>query len=679
MRKAFCGAVFVAAAVAVVSVGSASAQPALDTYVVVLDANAGDTGAVAGQLSQAHGGTVGFVYRHALKGFSIRITAAGAAAIAHNPHVAYVERDQEFSVSSQSLPTGIQRVFAPANEAIGIDGVDDKRVDVDVAVIDTGIDLDHPDLNVAGSTSCVTFLSTCGSGGDDGNGHGTHVAGTIGALDNGIGVVGMAPGARLWAVRVLGNNGTGTTSQIIAGMDWVTARASTIEVANVSITGGASTSVDAAVNRMADAGIAVAVAAGNDDANASAYSPARAGKVLTVSAMADYDGAPGALGQPPSNFCLDQDDTLADFSNWGSTIEITAPGCRILSTYSGGGYAWINGTSMASPHVAGALALLASKGFPRTYAGVSGLYSTVVSSGNLDWLDESGDGVKEPLLDVSGAVFAPVFVGAAANQPPTASFTSSCAGLSCAFDASASADTDGSIVSYAWTFGDGESSSSASPSSTHLYLAGGTYTVALTTTDDDGATATTSESVIAIQNQPPTASFTSSCDGLSCAFNASASSDPDGSIVSYGWTFGDGGSSSSASATTQHLYLTAGTYTVTLTTTDDDGATATTSRAVSPVSVTTVMLSPSSVSNGSKWTARVTVSVTRNGSSISTTVSGTWSKGASGTSSCSTTPAPCVISKSGIQNRTTSATFTVKTVGGSANFSGPKTIVVARP
>src|SRR4029077_14783470 len=135
---------------------------------------------------------------------------------------------------------------------------------------------------------------------------------------------------RLWSVRVLGNNGTGTTSQIVAGIDWVTGHAATIAVANLSFAGGASTAIDTAVNRMADAGVAVAVAAGNNDADATNYSPARAAKVLTVSAMADYDGLPGASSSPPSSFCLDQDDTLADFSNWGSTIEITAPGCRIL-------------------------------------------------------------------------------------------------------------------------------------------------------------------------------------------------------------------------------------------------------------------------------------------------------------------------------------------------------------
>ena len=580
--------------VAIASVGSAKAQPASGTYVVVVDQQVGDVAAFADALGRAHGGNVGFVYRHALNGFSIRIPAAGAAGIARNPHVTYVEADQEYTATAQSLPTGIQRVFASANGAIGIDGVDDQRVDADVAVIDTGIDLDHPDLNVAGSTNCVTFFSSCGSGGDDGNGHGTHVAGTIGALDNGIGVVGMAPGARLWSVRVLGNNGTGTTSQIIAGMDWVTAHASTIEVANMSLSGGASSSIDAAANRMADAGIAVAVAAGNNDADASAYSPARASKVLTVSAIADYDGLPGGLSQPPSNFCLDQDDTLADFSNWGSTIEVAAPGCRILSTYMGGGYAWINGTSMASPHVAGALVLLASRGFPRTYAGVSGLYSTVIGSGNLDWVDESGDGVQEPLLDVSGSAFAPVLTGTPTNQPPTASFTSSCNGLSCSFNASASTDSDGSIVSYAWTFGDGGSTSGSSPTTSHTYPSAGTFSVALTTTDDDAATATASNDVTV--TVPPT-----------------------------------------------------------------------------------VALGSSAASNGSTWTATVTVSVTSGGSPVSTTVAGSWSNGASGSASCSTTPAPCSVSKSGIRNRTSSVRFTVSTVGGSSGFSGTRLIVVTRP
>lgn len=484
----------------------------------------------------------------------MRMPVAAAATLARAPFVASVEKDQVFTASAQSMPTGIDRIFAPGNGAIGIDGVDDKRVDVDVAVIDSGIDLDHPDLNVVGSTNCVTLFATCGSGGDDGNGHGTHVAGTIGALDNAIGVVGVAPGARLWSVRVLNNSGTGTTSQIIAGMDWVAAHASTIEVANVSLTGAASAAVDSAVGRLADAGVAVAVAAGNNDANASSYSPARAAKVLTVSAFADYDGAAGGLSLPPSDFCLDQDDTLADFSNWGPAVEIAAPGCRILSTYLNGGYAWINGTSMATPHVAGALALLASKGFARNYAGVSGLYSTIVGSGNLNWTDDSGDGIQEPLLDVSGSAFAPVMVGDSGpppvNQPPTASFTSVCTGATCTFDSAASTDTDGSIVSRAWTFGDGATGSGSSVS--HTYAAGGTYTVALTVTDDDGASGSTSKSVTVATL--PTVSLSGSSTASGSTWTATVTigvlRDGSGLATAVAGTWSNGASGSGSCSTT---------------------------------------------------------------------------------------------------------------------------------
>ena len=587
---------------AIVSAGSvpANAEPTA-TYIVVLKQTAADVPAVASDLARAHGGTVGHVYKHALRGFSIRVPAPAVEAIRRNPSVAYVEADQPFAITAQSMPTGIQRVFAPANAELDIDGADDLRVDVDVAVIDTGIDLDHPDLNVAGSTNCVSFFATCGPGGNDGNGHGTHVAGTVGALDNEVGVVGIAPGARLWSVRVLGNNGTGTTSQIIAGIDWVTARASTIEVANMSLSGGASQALDDAANRMADAGVAVAVAAGNNDANAASYSPARAAKVLTVSAIADFDGQPGGASQPPSSFCVDQDDTLADFSNWGSTIEVAAPGCRILSTYLDG-YAWINGTSMASPHVAGALALLASAGFSRSWLGVSTLYSTVTNAGNLDWTDDSGDGVKEPLLDVHDtSVFDPRMVGEPVpppNVPPTAAFTFSCTGLSCAFNGSGSSDSDGSITTYAWTFGDGAIGSGATSSRT--YAAGGTYTVTLTVTDDDGATGSTSQVV----------------------------------TVS------------------------------------------------APAGVLSVSLSGSSVSSGpQQWTARVTITVTRDGSGVSgTTVSGAWSNGTSGSASCSTNSSgQCTVSKSGIRSKTGSVRFTVNTVGGSSSFTGTREITVSKP
>ncbi len=169
-----------------------------------------------------------------------------------------------------NAPTGVRRTFAPTSANIGIEGHDDKRVDVDVAIIDTGIDLDHPDLNVAGGKNCQKRTSY-----DDGNGHGTHVAGTVGGLDNGAGAVGMAPGARLWAVRVLDNSGSGTWSSVICGIDWVTAQhAPTIEVANMSLGGSgsdgtcASSSLHQAICNSVGSGVTYAVAAGNSSADA---------------------------------------------------------------------------------------------------------------------------------------------------------------------------------------------------------------------------------------------------------------------------------------------------------------------------------------------------------------------------------------------------------------------------
>jgi subtilisin len=366
----------------------------------------------AAEVARAHGLQATHLYGAALVGFAATVPSERLEALRRDPRVAYVEQDTPATIYAQEIPTGISRIFADDNSNLTIDGSDDVRIDVDVAVIDTGVDFEHPELNVVGGVDCSgggPFNSTCSQGGDDDHYHGTHVAGTIAAIDNGSGVVGVAPGARVWAVKVLDSTGRGYASWIVAGIDWVAANSDKIEVANMSLGGsGFSQAEYDAIQGAVDVGVAFAVAAGNSDDDAANYSPAAFDNVLTVSALADFDGEAGGLGSPTCRD--DQDDTLADFSNWGNSVQIAAPGVCILSTYplEQGEYGTISGTSMASPHAAGALALLASANKPTNASQVHALYDQVTGSGNFDWVDDSGDGIQEPLLDVSNAqLYAP--------------------------------------------------------------------------------------------------------------------------------------------------------------------------------------------------------------------------------------------------------------------------------
>ena len=405
-------------------ISAQEANPNGLSYIIVFK-NTVNPAAAAPEFAKAYGLQPGFIYEHALKGMSAVVPEGRLIALQHDPRVAYVSEDLVRSINVQSMPTGIKRIFADTNPEIAINGIDDYRVDVDVAVIDTGVDFQHPDLNVVGGVNCYNswpFSASCKAGGDDDHYHGTHVAGTIGALDNGIGVVGVAPGARIWAIKVLSSSGSGYSSQIVAGIDWVAANAATIEVANMSLGGsGFSQAEYDAIQGAVNKGVAFAVAAGNNDADARNYSPGGFNNVLSVSALADFNGLPGGSGSPTCR--TDQDDTLADFSNWGPEVDIAAPGVCILSTYplEQGTYGTISGTSMASPHAAGALALLASVNNPNNATDVYNLYNQVKTAGNYNWTDDSGDGIQEPLLDVSNTtIFNPVLVPGTGGVPPAA-------------------------------------------------------------------------------------------------------------------------------------------------------------------------------------------------------------------------------------------------------------------
>ena len=381
------------------------------SYIVVLEDGTAP-GRVAGQHGRRYGADVASVYRSALRGYSARMTERDADRVAADERVLFVQRDGLVhanrrpggggSASAQSTPTGINRIDADLSPTAAINGTD-QRVEVDVAVIDTGIDLDHPDLNIhtAGAKNCST-----GSTADDGNGHGTHVAGTIAALDNTTGVVGVAPGARLWPVRVLNNAGSGTFSSIICGVDYVTAHADQIEVANMSL-GGSGTDSTCGTNEDAmheaicasvAAGVTYVVAAGNESDDAANHVPAAYDEVITVSALADFNGQTG--GGAPATCRSDTDDTFASFSNYGPDIDLIAPGVCITSTWKGGGYSTISGTSMASPHVAGGAALYAATNPSATPDQVK---STLQAAGATDWINtDDHDTIKEALLNVGG-------------------------------------------------------------------------------------------------------------------------------------------------------------------------------------------------------------------------------------------------------------------------------------
>lgn len=299
-----------------------------------------------------------YVYSNTISGFAVEMTEEQANRLKSDLRVSHIEQDQEIhlgilnkgkrpndgggteeppTTSTQVIPYGIKRLKSPSTPYAGT-GI--------VFIIDTGIEETHPDLNVSTSKGFTAFTKGKDASFTDYNGHGTHVAGTIGAINNNIGVIGVAPGVVLVPIKVLDSRGSGSMGGVIAGVDHVAKVASSGDVANMSLGGGASSTLDNAVINLASKGVKVVIAAGNSKDDANKYSPARVvhPNTYTISAMDIND-----------NFAV-------GFSNYGNPpIRYCAPGVNVYSTWIGKTYNTISGTSMAAPHIAGALLYTTSR------------------------------------------------------------------------------------------------------------------------------------------------------------------------------------------------------------------------------------------------------------------------------------------------------------------------------
>ena len=409
---------------------NSSGQPIPGRFIVVLKDDVPSPDNASLDMAVRNTFIRGHVYRNALKGFSASLTRENLSALIKDPRVKFIEPDlvvhaaaqtiptgvnrqkaytqRQRNAAAQTIPTGVNRIDADLSPTARINGVD-ERVNIDIAVIDTGVSRYHPDLNFYRG---ITISGAGKSGGNDDNGHGSHVAGTAAAKDNGTGVAGVAPGARLWSVKVLNRSGSGTISGVIAGIDYVTQHSNEIDVANMSLgTTGKSSALRAAIQKSAAKGVVYVVSAGNsakdvygDDGifdTSDDFIPAAYPEVITVSAIADSDGQSGALGTPTS---WGPDDTFAGFSNYGARIDLAAPGVAILSTWKGTGYNTISGTSMAAPHVTGTAALyIATNGKPTSLSGVEAVRQGLIIRGmpqtGLDGFSGDPDAYPEPLVN----------------------------------------------------------------------------------------------------------------------------------------------------------------------------------------------------------------------------------------------------------------------------------------
>ncbi len=511
--------------------------------------------------ARTHGAQVQRVFETAVRGFSARMSASQAELLAADPAILLVEEDQIMSIDATQ-----------ANATWGLDRVDQANLplsttytynetasNVNAYVLDTGIFFTHAEFG----GRAVPGFDNVGDGrnGNDCNGHGTHVSGAIGGSTYGI-----AKNVRLHAVRVLGCTGSGTNSGVIAGVDWIAANRQLPAVANMSLGGGASTALDTAVRNAISRGVSFSVAAGNNNANACNSSPARVAQAITVGASTATD-------------------VRATFSNFGTCLDLFAPGANITSAWFTSNTATntISGTSMSSPLTAGVAALYLSANPTKTPAevetalkGIAVAKVTSAGTGSPTLLLQSlfattgvrptvplnnGNNVTN-ITDVAGGgrLYTITVPSGATNLSISSSGGTGNADLYVRLGSAPQLNTFDCQSAGASNI---ESCGFATPT------AGVYYAMLHATADYSGVSLNVNYTPSTAANQAPVANFTTAITGLSVQFTDS-SSDTDGTITGWLWNFSDG--SSSVLQNPSHTYAASGSYTVTLIATDNSGA-----------------------------------------------------------------------------------------------------------